>query len=60
MVRKSELLLAEWEDVHLDLAEWHIPAENSKTGKPPIVYLPSQAKPSGFSASSRCYLGAAT
>ncbi|BBE10399.1 integrase family protein [Mycoavidus cysteinexigens] len=43
MVRKSELLLARWKDVHLDLAEWHIPAENSKTGKPHIVYLSRQA-----------------
>jgi integrase len=43
MVRKSELLLARWEDVHLDEGEWHIPAENSKTGKPHIVYLPLQA-----------------
>lgn len=43
MVRKSELLLGRWEDVYLDEAEWHIPAENSKTGKPHIVYLPTQA-----------------
>ena len=43
MVRKSELLLARWEHVDLDAAEWHIPAENSKTGKPHIVYLSRQA-----------------
>lgn len=43
MVRKSELLHARWADVHLDEAEWHIPAENSKTGKPHIVYLSRQA-----------------
>lgn len=43
MVRKSELLLAHWKDVHLDAAEWHIPAENSKTGKPHVVYLSRQA-----------------
>ena len=43
MVRKSELLLARWEHVDLDAAEWHIPAENSKTGKPHIVYLSTQA-----------------
>jgi integrase len=43
MVRKSELLLARWSDVHLDDAEWWIPAENSKTGKPHIVYLATQA-----------------
>ncbi len=43
MVRKSELLLACWKDVHLENAEWHIPAENSKTGKSHIVYLSKQA-----------------
>lgn len=43
MVRKSELMLARWSDVHLDIAEWHIPAEASKTGKPHIVYLSRQA-----------------
>jgi len=43
MVRKSELLLARWEHVDLDAAEWHIPAENSKTGKPHIVFLSRQA-----------------
>ncbi|MCK7493235.1 MAG: hypothetical protein MZW92_18665 [Comamonadaceae bacterium] len=31
MVRKSELLLARWEHVDLEQAEWHIPAEHSKT-----------------------------
>ena len=43
MVRKSELLLARWEHVDLEAAEWHIPAENSKTGKPHIVFLSRQA-----------------
>lgn len=43
MSRKSELLLARWNDVHLDDAEWHIPPEASKTGKPHIVYLSRQA-----------------
>jgi integrase len=43
MVRKSELLLARWEHVDFEQAEWHIPAENSKTGKPHIVFLASQA-----------------
>lgn len=42
MVRKSELLLAQWSDVHLDIAEWHIPAENTKTRKPHIVFLSRQ------------------
>ena len=43
MVRKSELLLARWEHVDFENAEWHIPAEHSKTGKPHIVYLARQA-----------------
>ena len=43
MVRKSELLLARWEHVHFEQAEWHIPAEHSKTGKPHIVFLSRQA-----------------
>ena len=43
MARKSELLLARWEQVDFDQAEWHIPAEHSKTGKPHIVFLSSQA-----------------
>ncbi|WP_246174088.1 tyrosine-type recombinase/integrase [Paraburkholderia hayleyella] len=43
LVRKSELLLARRKDRHLEEAEWHIPEENSKTGKPHIVYLSSQA-----------------
>ncbi len=43
LVRKSELMLAQWKDVHVDDAEWHIPVENSKTGKPHIVYLSTQA-----------------
>ncbi len=42
MVRKSELLLARWEQVDFEQAEWHIPAEHSKTGKPHIVYLSRQ------------------
>jgi integrase len=44
LVRKSELMLAQWKDIHLDYAEWHIPVENSKTGKPHIVYLSTQAQ----------------
>ncbi len=43
MVRKSELLLARWDCVNFEQAEWHIPAENSKTGKPHIVYLSRQS-----------------
>lgn len=40
--RKSELLLARWKDVDLDKGEWLIPAENSKGGKPHMVYLSTQ------------------
>ena len=43
MVRKSELLLARWAQVDVEQGEWHIPAENSKTGKPHIVFLSRQA-----------------
>lgn len=43
MVRKSELLEARWENVDLEAAEWHIPVEQSKTGKPHVVFLSTQA-----------------
>jgi integrase len=43
MVRKSELLLARWEHVDFEQAEWHVPAEHSKTGKPHIVFLSRQS-----------------
>lgn len=43
MVRKSELLLARWEHVDLEKAEWQIPAEHSKTGKSHLVFLSRQA-----------------
>ncbi len=43
MVRKSELLLARWEHVDFEQAEWHIPAKHSKTGKPHIVFLSRQS-----------------
>lgn len=43
MVRKAELLLARWEHVDFDAAEWHIPAEHAKNGKPHIVFLSAQA-----------------
>jgi len=37
------MCIARWEHVDVEKAEWHIPAENSKTGKPHIVYLSPQA-----------------
>ncbi|MFY4258658.1 tyrosine-type recombinase/integrase [Achromobacter xylosoxidans] len=43
LVRKSELFQAEWKDVDFVHAEWHIPVENSKTRKPHIVFLSTQA-----------------
>jgi integrase len=43
LVRKSELLLAQWPHVDFDAGEWHIPEQNSKTGKPHIVFLSRQA-----------------
>jgi integrase len=43
LVRKSELLLAHWAEVDLDEAEWQIPPERTKTGKPLVVYLSGQA-----------------
>jgi integrase len=42
LVRKSELLFAKWGDVDLESGEWQIPAANSKTRKPHIVYLSTQ------------------
>lgn len=43
MVRKSELMRAQWSHVDLDAGIWNIPAEHSKTGKPHVVFLPRQA-----------------
>ena len=40
--RKSELLLARWEQVNFETGEWLIPEENAKGGKPHIVYLSTQ------------------
>jgi integrase len=43
MVRKGELLRAQWPHLDFDKAEWHIPREHSKTGRPHIVPLAPQA-----------------
>ena len=43
LVRKSELIFARWEHVDFEAAEWQIPAENSKTMAPHIVYLSRQS-----------------
>lgn len=39
----NRMLLATQKDVHFEDAEWHIPQENSKRGKPHIAYLSKQA-----------------
>lgn len=41
MVRKSDLILARWEQIDSEAAEWHIPT--TKTGVPHIVYLSAQS-----------------
>jgi integrase len=51
MARKGELLAAKWSDVDFESAEWHVPVENSKTGKPHIVTCPHRRL--GFSVSCR-------
>src|ERR1019366_1268530 len=43
LVRKSELVLAKWDEVNLETAEWQIPAANTKMGKPRVVYLSTEA-----------------
>jgi integrase len=43
MVRKGELLRAQWSHLDFDKAVWHVPREHSKTGKPHIVPLAPQA-----------------
>jgi integrase len=42
LVGKSEMLLAQWKDVDLEVGEWQIPIEHSKTGRPHVVYLSTQ------------------
>lgn len=43
MVRKGELLRAQWSHIDFDKAEWHVPREHSKTGRPHVVPLAPQA-----------------
>ena len=42
MVRKADLIEAKWEHVDVEAGQWHIP--ETKTGKPHIVYLSTQAR----------------
>lgn len=43
LVRKSELLLARWDELDVAAGEWNIPAERTKNKKPHVVYLSRQA-----------------
>lgn len=43
MTRKSELLRSKWPEFDLDAAQWDIPAERMKMGKPHRVFLSHQA-----------------
>ncbi len=43
MTRKSELLRSKWPEFDLDAAQWDIPAERMKAGKPQRVFLSRQA-----------------
>ena len=43
MTRKSELLRSKWHEFDLDAAQWDIPAERMKMGKPHRVFLSRQA-----------------
>jgi integrase len=42
LVRKGEMISAKWEHVDFDTGEWNIPGENTKTGKPHVVYMSRQ------------------
>ncbi|MEM9303208.1 MAG: integrase arm-type DNA-binding domain-containing protein [Pseudomonadota bacterium] len=43
MVRPGEILEGCWSEVDFDRAEWRIPAERMKAGRPHVVPLPRQA-----------------
>ena len=43
MVRKSEFILARWQEVDFNAATWTIPKERMKGGRPHNVYLSQQA-----------------
>lgn len=43
MVRKSELIDAQWSEIDFDKAEWCVPGERTKMGRPHTVYLAQQA-----------------
>lgn len=43
LVRKSEALLAHWDEVNLDGRIWTIPAQRMKGSRPHVIYLSRQA-----------------
>lgn len=43
MIRKGELVNAEWKEFNLEAATWEIPGSRMKNGKPHVVYLSSHA-----------------
>ncbi len=43
MVRKSELIDAQWSEIDFDKAEWCVPGERTKMARPHTVYLAQQA-----------------
>ncbi len=43
MTRKTELLRSRWPEFDLDAAQWDLPAERMKMGKPRRVFLSRQA-----------------
>ncbi len=43
MVRKSELIDAQWSEIDFDKAEWRIPSERTKMGRPHVVFLSQQS-----------------
>jgi integrase len=47
MTRKSELLRSKWDEFDLDAAQWDIPAERMKMGKPHRVFLSREERHRG-------------
>ena len=43
MVRKSEFILARWDEIDFNAAMWTIPKDRMKAGRPHNVYLSQQA-----------------
>ncbi|WP_158698670.1 tyrosine-type recombinase/integrase, partial [Cronobacter dublinensis] len=43
LVRKSEALLARWDEVNVKARTWTIPASRMKSARPHVIYLSNQA-----------------